>query len=177
MDFISQWTGAQIDGAISVIRNSQVTANELTVLRNVSAGTVSPSRAAVVDNERNITGFNRVVSTSFRSNYTELQDRVEDPSENPITGYRFFYYKNGELFNKNSAGDVSRVGGGKETTFEFTNVQSIVCSHNYGVQHPLVSIIGSNNMTLEGQVFYQDTNTVVVSFNHPRTGRIYVRTV
>lgn len=177
MDFISQWSGSHIDAAVGVIRNSQVTANELTVLRGISTGIISASKAVVVDNEKNITGFNKVVSASFRGNYSELQDRTTDPADNPIAGFRFFYYKNGELFTKNPDGLVSRVGGGKETKFDFSNVQSIVCAHNYGVKYPLVNIIGSDDFTLEGQIFYQDTNTVVVSFNTPKSGQVFIRTV
>jgi hypothetical protein len=174
--FSSIWKGSQIDSAVGVIRNSGVSAEELTVLKNVLAGTVDGSKALVVDSSKNLGTFNILDANIYKGNLLQLQERTSDPIENPPSGYAYLYIKSGQLYKKTSSGAVNRIGGGTELEYLFTNQTSVVCGHNLNKKYVQVDVIGADDKPLTGQVQFQDVNTVLVSFNHAQSGRVIIRT-
>ena len=59
------WKDVHLSGATLVIGGTELASSELTVLDNVTAGTVSASKAVIVDSNKDITGFRNVNATSY----------------------------------------------------------------------------------------------------------------
>jgi len=59
------WKDLHLSGATLVIGDTQLASSELTVLDNVTLGTVSASKAAIVDANKDITGFRNVNAASY----------------------------------------------------------------------------------------------------------------
>ena len=54
------WKDVHLSGATLVIGGTELASSELTVLDNVTAGTISASKAVIVDSNKDITGFRNV---------------------------------------------------------------------------------------------------------------------
>lgn len=175
--FSSMWKGSEIDSAISVIRNSGVSSAELSVLKSVTPGIVDASKSLVVDSSKNLGVINILEANIYKGGLFQLPERTTDPTNNPTTGYKYLYLKNGEPYTKSSDGTVTRIGGGKEKEFSFTDQTSITCVHGYGKKYVAVDIIGIDDKPLTGQILYQNTTTTLVSFNHAQSGTVIIRTV
>lgn len=61
--------------------------------------------------------------------------------------------------------------GDKNAVLEFSVADVVAFSHNLN-KYPAVSVIDSAGDEVEGSVEYVDTNSIVVSFNAPFSGRI-----
>jgi hypothetical protein len=59
------WKDLHLSGATLVIGDTQLASSELTVLDNVTLGTVSASKAVVVDANKDITGFRNVNAAAY----------------------------------------------------------------------------------------------------------------
>jgi hypothetical protein len=59
------WKDVHLSGATLVIGGTELASSELTVLDNVTAGTISASKAVIVDSNKDINGFRNVNATSY----------------------------------------------------------------------------------------------------------------
>jgi len=66
------WRDIHLSGATLVIGGTELAAGELTVLDNITAGTVSASKAVIVDSSKDITGFRNVNAVSYSINGTAI---------------------------------------------------------------------------------------------------------
>ena len=66
------WRDVHLSGATLVIGGTELAAGELTVLDNVTNGTVSASKAVIVDSDKDITGFRNVNAVSYSINGTAV---------------------------------------------------------------------------------------------------------
>jgi len=66
------WRDIHLSGATLVIGGTELAAGELTVLDNITAGTISASKAVVVDSSKDITGFRNVNAVSYSINGTAI---------------------------------------------------------------------------------------------------------
>ena len=66
------WRDVHLSGATLVIGGTELAAGELTVLDNITAGTVSASKAVIVDSSKDITGFRNVNAVSYSINGTAI---------------------------------------------------------------------------------------------------------
>jgi hypothetical protein len=58
------------------VAGTSISSSELTVLDSVTAGTVSASKAVVVDSSKNITGFNNITTTGTLTTGANATDKV-----------------------------------------------------------------------------------------------------
>jgi len=66
------WRDVHLSGATLVIGGTELAAGELTVLDNITAGTVSASKAVIADSSKDITGFRNVNAVSYSINGTAI---------------------------------------------------------------------------------------------------------
>ena len=66
------WRDVHLSGATLVIGGTELAAGELIVLDNITAGTVSASKAVIVDSSKDITGFRNVNAVSYSINGTAI---------------------------------------------------------------------------------------------------------
>ena len=66
------WRDVHLSGATLVIGGTELAAGELIVLDNITAGTVSASKAVIVDSSKDITGFRKVNAVSYSINGTAI---------------------------------------------------------------------------------------------------------
>ena len=66
------WRDIHLSGATLVIGGTELAAGELTVLDNITAGTISASKAVIVDSSKDITGFRNVNAVSYSINGTAI---------------------------------------------------------------------------------------------------------
>ena len=66
------WRDVHLSGATLVIGGTELAASELTVLDNITNGTVSASKAVIVDSSKDITGFRNVNAVSYSINGTAI---------------------------------------------------------------------------------------------------------
>ena len=66
------WRDVHLSGATLVIGGVDLEAGELTVLDNITAGTVSASKAVIADSSKDITGFRNVNAVSYSINGTAI---------------------------------------------------------------------------------------------------------
>ena len=66
------WRDVHLSGSTLVIGGTELAASELTVLDNITAGTVSASKAVIVDSSKDITGFRNVNAVSYSINGTAI---------------------------------------------------------------------------------------------------------
>ena len=66
------WRDIHLSGATLVIGGTELAAGELIVLDNITAGTVSASKAVIVDSSKDITGFRNVNAVSYSINGTAI---------------------------------------------------------------------------------------------------------
>ncbi len=59
------WRDVHLSGATLVIGGTEIASSELTVLDNVTAGTISASKAVIVDSNKDIDGFRNVNAASY----------------------------------------------------------------------------------------------------------------
>ena len=59
------WRDVHLSGATLVIGGTEIASSELTVLDNVTAGTISASKALIVDSNKDIDGFRNVNAASY----------------------------------------------------------------------------------------------------------------
>jgi hypothetical protein len=59
------WRDVHLSGATLVIGGTEIASSELTVLDNVTAGTISASKAVIVDSNKDIDGFRNVNAVSY----------------------------------------------------------------------------------------------------------------
>jgi hypothetical protein len=173
--FNSIYKASQYESAVGIVLNSGVTVAELSVLHGATAGVAVASKALVLNSQKSISGLTELGVTTLTARALKLQDIGEDISGNPATGYVYLYIKSGELYTKNSSGVVTKIGAGYTKEFPFTDVLSVVCEHEFNNQFPWVQIIDYENKDLAGQVYYQSLNSLTVSFNSVRSGRVKVR--
>jgi hypothetical protein len=66
------WRDVHLSGATLVIGGTELASGELTVLDNITAGTVSASKAVIADSSKDITGFRNVNAVSYSINGTAI---------------------------------------------------------------------------------------------------------
>ena len=66
------WRDVHLSGSTLVIGGTELAASELTVLDNITNGTVSASKAVIVDSSKDITGFRNVNAVSYSINGTAI---------------------------------------------------------------------------------------------------------
>ena len=66
------WRDVHLSGATLVIGGTELAAGELIVLDNITAGTVSASKAVIADSSKDITGFRNVNAVSYSINGTAI---------------------------------------------------------------------------------------------------------
>ena len=66
------WRDIHLSGATLVIGGTELAAGELIVLDNITAGTVSASKAVIADSSKDITGFRNVNAVSYSINGTAI---------------------------------------------------------------------------------------------------------
>ena len=71
------WRDVHLSGATLVIGGTELAAGELTVLDNITAGTVSASKAVIADSSKDITGFRNVNAVSYSINGTAIASTLE----------------------------------------------------------------------------------------------------
>ena len=72
------WKDVHLSGATLVIGGTELASSELTVLDNVTAGTVSASKAVIVDSNKDITGFRNVNATSYSIGGTAISSTAAE---------------------------------------------------------------------------------------------------
>ena len=66
------WRDVHLSGSTLVIGGTELAASELTVLDNITNGTVSASKAVIVDSDKDITGFRNVNAVAYSINGTAV---------------------------------------------------------------------------------------------------------
>ena len=66
------WKDLHLSGSTLVIGGTELASSELTVLDNVTAGTVAASKAVIVDSNKDITGFRNVNAAAISIGGTEI---------------------------------------------------------------------------------------------------------
>lgn len=174
--YSSSYKGSQFDLALGLIINSGLTATELAYLRNTLAGTAVALKALVLDANKDISGIRELILTTLTGRVLKLQDTGLDVTTNPPSGYAYLFVKNSELYIKTSLGVVTKIAAGKEPSITtFTDVTSVVCTHNLLTLYPSVMIVGSDEQQLIGQVLFQTINQLTVSFNNNQSGKVICR--
>ena len=68
----SPWKDLHLSGSTLVIGGTELASSELTVLDNVTAGTVAASKAVIVDSNKDIPGFRNVNAAAISIGGTEI---------------------------------------------------------------------------------------------------------
>ena len=79
------WKDLHLSGSTLVIGGTELASSELTVLDNVTAGTVAASKAVIVDSNKDITGFRNVNATAISIGGTEVTATATEI--NKLDGY------------------------------------------------------------------------------------------
>ena len=88
-----QWRNLFLSGRTLVVDGTSIDSGELTVLDGITAGTVSASKAVIVDSNKDISGFRNVTiagDLTVQGDTTTLNSFVE--TETPSQVYEVFYY-------------------------------------------------------------------------------------
>ena len=72
------WRDVHLSGATLVIGGTEIASSELTVLDNVTAGTISASKAVIVDSNKDIDGFRNVNATSYSIGGTAISSTAAE---------------------------------------------------------------------------------------------------
>lgn len=172
----SIYTGNQIDSSLAVIVDSGVSVAQLQVLVGASSGVAVAGKAVVLDANRNYSNIGILSAASLKANYLDLLDGTTDPAETPAANRKFLYYKNGQLWQKNSDNSVVQLRSGAEKVETFTNQTQVVIDHQFKNKFPNV-IIAIGDKDVKSTIEYTDIDTLTVRFTQPQSGTIICRIV
>ena len=170
----SLYTGEQMDNALAVIINSEVTSIELSVLKDVTAGTASASKALVLDSNKSVEGVTSLSATSLLSDYLSSKILTVDPSGDAPVDRVYLYYKSDSFYVKKGS-TVTKLAGGQKDVTDFTNQTVVNVNHGLGDMYPTVDIVVGNKKVLS-DIEYVDEDNLTVTFGGLTTGKIICRT-
>lgn len=111
-NYVSQYSGVQIDTALSVIIVSGLTAPAAAYITSVIIGTAVASKAVVLDANKDFAGVRYLsVDRLAASKGIVFESLSAKPVENPAAGRIQLYSKSGGLFYMNSSGVEYPLGG------------------------------------------------------------------
>lgn len=171
-EFNSQYTGTQIDAALQVIIDSNISVQDLIKIIVTSNGTAEANKAAVLDSNKDFSGLRNLTASQLAATLLLLDVLNDDPAETPPVGKMFIYVKNGVMYSKNELDVVAQVtGGGKGFQHSFTSESVVTVNHNLNDQYPLVQAM-VENLLFDGEVDFVNVNSLTVTFASPRSGVI-----
>lgn len=168
--------GEDIDAAVSLIKESKLTATQLATIIEVVKGEAKAEKVLLLNAQLNISGINILGASILNGNRILFNNLTQDPAS-PEAGKLLFYSVANELRTKSSDGTVTIIGAVKEKDFTFTSKSSVVCQHDFGIQFPSVIIVSNTTppVPLKGDIFYTDKTKLTVTFDAEYSGKIIVK--
>lgn len=173
-EYISEWTGEEIDRALRTLIDSQITTEELERLHGTNIGTVEGGKVVVVNEDKVVGTFKQLNALTLGCNILNLGVQSTDPEDVPETGTVFMYLKGTVLTLKLHDGSILTYKANRYYEETFENVNQITILHEWGT-YPQVLIIGTNNEELTPHKEYTSLDTVVVSFKNLQSGLLILR--
>ena len=139
-----------------IIGNANITESELETIDGVTAGTVSAGKAVVVDNNRNVSGFNTLSATTIQA---------DTFSANTIQANTFLDSNNDRIIFKDTANDIVHIGSDSMLFYDSSTYGKDIMASSTG--HVQIGNSLTDTTTIMGDLIIQEPTKA----NHAATRR------
>ena len=121
--YSSDYTGPELDQAVTKVLDSGVTAPELGVLNAVTPGLAAASKALTLNSSKGVTGLTSIETETLESSNDLFPVLVSAPSA-PASGKVVMYNRGGKFYYLDSSGVETQLGPATRLLTEVTGNQS-----------------------------------------------------